>query len=249
MKNMIDNIKKKLHIRHWHEIGIYLMLYDIFAVCFSYFAALWIRFDGRITQIPTEYSTPYRQFILIYAAICVVVFSMFRLYHSIWRFASYSELNRVTWSSIVTTIIHVIGITVFFERMPISYYIFGAVIQFVMIVGLRFSYRFVLLEREKREIYRKRKDAKNVMIIGAGAAGQMILREIMHSHEIEDVAACIIDDNPNKWGRSMEGIPVVGGRDSILYAANKYKIEKIYIAIPSAKAEDKREILNICKDV
>lgn len=248
MKELLQKIKGKWNIKHWQEVGIYLLIYDFLAVCLSYFLALWIRFDGMFDRIPKEYLNPYKEFILIYAVICLVVFMGFRLYHSIWRFASYSELNRVTWATIVTATLHIILMTMFFERMPLSYYIFGAVIQFVLIIGIRFSYRFILLERSRRENSRKRKSLSNVMIIGAGSAGQMILREILHAEETEDNPCCIIDDNPNKWHRSIDGVPVVGGRDSILLAAEKYKIDKIYMALPSAKAEDKRELLNICKE-
>lgn len=248
MSTLLKKTKEKLNILHWQSVGIYLMIYDFAAVCVAYFLALWLRFDGRISMIPRQYLNPYREFIFIYAVICVIVFYLLRLYHSIWRFASYNELNRVTWSSIITTIIHVILITAFYARMPLSYYIFGSVIQFVLILGIRFSYRFILLERSKRDSYFKKRNVKNVMVIGAGSAGQMILRELMHSNDTEDRACCIIDDNPNKWNRSVEGVPVVGGRDSILYAVEKYKIEKIYMAIPSAKPDEKREILNICKE-
>ena len=243
-----DGIRKEFKFMHWHKVSFVLLAYDFIAVCFAYFAGLWLRFDGRFSMIPRSYLEPYAQFIVIYAAICIVVFTCLRLYNTIWRFASYNELSRVMWASFITSIIHIVGITVFFQRMPISYYLFGAVIQFVLVLGVRFSYRFILLERSKREAYLKKADAKKVMIIGAGSAGQMILREIMHSGETEDRAVCIIDDNPNKWHRDVEGVPVVGGRDSIMYAVGRYGVEKIYVAIPSAKAEEKRDILNICKE-
>ena len=240
------SLKRKF--QHWHKIGVFLTIYDMFAAAFSYFAALWIRFDGHISLIPREYMQPYREFIPLYVLICIVVFIALRLYNSIWRFASYNELSRVIWASVITGSLHALLMSLFYKRMPLSYYLFGVVIQFIMVLGIRFSYRFILLERSKRDSYIKRANAKRTMVIGAGAAGQMILRELMHSNQTEDRACCIIDDNPNKWGRNVEGIPVVGGRDSILYAVNKYKIEKIYVAIPSAKAEEKREILNICKE-
>lgn len=243
-----DGIKREFKMMHWHKISFVLMAYDFIAVCAAYFIGLWLRFDGRFSMIPKEYLMPYAQFIIIYAAICLVVFTALRLYNTIWRFASYNELSRVMWSSFITCIIHIVGITVFFKRMPISYYLFGAVIQFVLILGVRFSYRFILLERGKREAYLKKADAKKVMIIGAGSAGQMILREIMHTSEADDRVVCIIDDNPNKWHRDVEGVPVIGGRDSIMYGVGRYGVEKIYVAIPSAKAEEKREILNICKE-
>ena len=236
---------KNRKLKHWHLISIWMVLYDVIAVIVSYFAALWLRFDCRYSLIPEQYFDPYLAFVPIYAVICIVVFWGLRLYKSIWRFASYNELGRVMTSSVITTLIHIVGITVFFTRMPISYFLFGAIIQFVAILGIRFSYRFILLVRGKRAT---NADAKKVMIIGAGSAGQMIIRELMHSREVSDNIRCIIDDNPNKWGRDVEGIPVVGGRDEILKNVEKYGIDKIYVAIPSASAVDKREILNICKE-
>lgn len=241
-------VKKGFKVLHWHRVSAYLVVYDFIAVCASYFLALWFRFDCKFTEIPREYLDPYMKFIFIYAGICIVVFFFLRLYHSIWRFASYKELVRISWASVITALIHIVGITLFFKRMPISYYIFGAMLQFVLITGVRFSYRFVLLEREKHVSYARSMGAKKVMIIGAGAAGQTILRELIHAKETSDVAACIIDDNPNKWGREIDGVPVIGGRDSILFGVGKYGIEKIYVAIPSASAESKRDILNICKE-
>lgn len=243
-----DRLKRKFEIMQWYKISFVLATYDFFAVCIAYFAGLWLRFDGRFSMIPKGYLIPYAQFIIIYAVICIVVFTALRLYNTIWRFASYNELSRVIWASLITCVIHVVGITVFYERMPISYYIFGAVIQFALIIVARFSYRFILLERSKREAYLRRADAKKVMIVGAGSAGQIILREITHSHEAEDRVVCIIDDDPKKWHRDIDGIPVIGGRDSIMYGVGRYGVEKIYVAIPSAKAEEKREILNICKE-
>ena len=229
------------------RLSVYIILYDIVAVCISYLAALWIRFDGQFTLIPTYYLNAYKEFIAIYAMICVIVFFAMRLYHSIWRFASYKEFHRVTISSVLTAVIHTVLITVFYQRMPLSYYIFGAVIQFILIMGIRFSYRFIVLSSSIRK-RQDNSDTRRVMIVGAGSAGQMILREVMHSKETSDKVCCIIDDDNNKWGLEIEGVPIIGGRDSILLGAEKYKIDKIYVAIPSAKNEDKREILNICKE-
>ncbi len=246
-REIFEEMKGK-KIKHWHIITMWLVAYDVVAVVLSYFAALWLRFDCRFSLIPENYFNAYKGFILIYVVLCIGVFVALRLYNTIWRFASYNELARVMVASFITAIIHVIGITVFFERMPISYYFFGAGIQFVLVIGIRFSYRFVLLERGRRERYQGNVDMKNTMVIGAGAAGQMIIRELMHSKETGTNVKCIIDDNPNKWGRDVEGIPVVGGRDEILKSVEKYGIEKIYVAIPSASAIDKRDILNICKE-
>lgn len=239
---------KKFKMLHWQKVSFYLALYDVFAVCASYFLALWFRFDCQFGSIPISYLTPYLQFIPIYAIFCIVVFSAMRLYNSIWRFASYKELSRVMISTLITSLFHMVIITLGYRRMPLSYYLFGMVIQFIFVLAVRFSYRFILLERERRTNFAKDREASRVMLIGAGSAGQMILRDIMHSNETTDKVCCIIDDNRNKWNRDMDGVPVIGGRDEILFGVQKYKIDKIYVAIPSCNPEDKREILNICKE-
>lgn len=132
--------------------------------------------------------------------------------------------------------------------MPLSYYVFGIMIQFALTLGVRFSYRFVLLERSRQRKSEEIAKAKRVLLIGAGKAGQMILRDIKTAKELKDIVCCIIDDNPNKWGRYVEGVPVIGGRDDILSAVDRFKIEKIVLAVPSASAQEKRDILNICKE-
>ena len=155
---------------------------------------------------------------------------------------------RVIISSGITGVFQIVAITAIFQRMPISYYVFGMFIQFILILAIRFAYRFVLLERSKRERATQKAMASRVMLIGAGAAGQMILRDIHNAKEVNEWVCCIIDDNHNKWGRYIDGIPIVGGREDILLNVEKYKIEKIYVALPSASAEQRRDILDICKE-
>ena len=132
--------------------------------------------------------------------------------------------------------------------MPISYYIIGVSIQFLLVLVVRFAYRFILLERSKREKATQKALASRVMLIGAGAAGHMILRDIHGAKEVNEWVACISDDNPNKWGRYIDGVPIVGGRENILLNVEKFKIEKTYLAIPSASAIERRDILDICKE-
>ena len=145
----------------------------------------------------------------------------------------------------VTSIVYTISVTGFILRMPVSYYLSGLLIQFTLTLGVRFSYRFILLLRAKKD------DAgieKRVMLIGAGNAGQMILRDIRNTKEIDEKVYCFIDDDENKWDRYIDDVPVFGGRDRIMEAVDKFKIEKIYVALPSARPEDKREILRICNE-
>ena len=225
-----------------------LLVYDVMAVNIAWFFALWLRFDCKYSGIPWDYLDAFLRFSPIYTALCILVFWRARLYKSIWRFASYNELLRVACSSVMTFLFHTVGITVLFARMPISYYFIGAILQFLLTLGIRFSYRFILLERSIRQKHVENINLRHVMLIGAGNAGQIILRDMMKAKEITDKVCCIIDDNSNKWNRFIEGVPVVGGREDILANVAKYKIDKIFIAIPSATAEEKRDILNICKE-
>ena len=235
-----------IKIRHWKIIALYLLVYDVIVINASWFFGLLLRFDLRYSSIPPEYLNAYLKFAPFYTLFTVIVFYIFRLYNSIWRFASFSELNRILGATGVTTLFHVIGITAFLHRMPVSYYVVGAVTQFCLVTAIRFSYRFVILEKARRD--KNLKSVHNAMIIGAGAAGLVILKELKVSNDANARPLCVIDDNPNKWGRVMDGIPIVGGRDNILESVKKYNIDQILFAIPSATAEQKRDILNICKE-
>lgn len=233
-------------IQHWHVVSMWLMMFDVAAICLSYFAALWIRFDCHFQEIPREYFKSYYYYILIYAAFCVLVFYGLRLYRSIWRFASYSELCRMGAATVITASCYILGMSLFVQRMPVAYYLFGIVLQFLLTIGVRFAYRFVLLLRGRNNT--EVKNEKHVMLVGAGAAGQMILRDIKSAKETDEQVCCFIDDNSNKWNRYIDGVPVVGGRENIMEACKKYKIQKIYITMPSASPAEKREILNICNE-
>lgn len=241
-KSPLKNFKQGLE--HWQIITIFLMLYDFVSIVLSYFLALWIRFDCKYTQIPDEYFYAYLKFIPMYAIFCLVVFWCLRLYNSIWRFASFTELSRVVGSTILTGIVHTVVITLFIMKMPISYYVWGLAFQFMFVIAIRFSYRFILLQRKNNKVGSA--SLSKVMLIGAGESGQMILRDIKHSDKLSEEVVCIIDDNPNKWNRNMDNVPVVGGRDTIIENVAKYNIDKIYLAIPSASKSDRKAILNIC---
>lgn len=247
--NNIDTPRKKKKVfEHWHFITLLLIIYDLAVGVGSYFLALWLRFDCRFSLIPDYYLSALLKFTPIYLLATVLVFWFLRLYQSIWRFASYVELKRIALASVLLCIFHTAFITILFQRMPISYYLFGFVFQFFFTLVIRFSYRFVLLERGKRAKANQKLTASRVMLIGAGAAGQLILRDLHNAKEVNNCVCCIIDDNQNKWGRFIDGVPIVGGRDDILLNVEKYNIEKIFLAIPSASAAQRRDILDICKE-
>ena len=242
---------KSLHIgkwtiEHWQIISVLLMVYDFIAVCAAYFLALWLRFDGLIRSIPQRFFQPYIQFILPCAAVSVVIFLLLRMYNSMWRFASFTEFIRTLIGSFISSVLHTVLITVLFRRMPLSYYLVGAGIQFILLVMIRFSFRFIQILKRRSELVET--GTKRIMLIGAGNAAQAILKEMSRAEEITDKVVCIIDDNPNKWRRYMDGIPIIGGRDEILKAAQEYKVDEILLAIPSATVQQKRDILSICNE-
>ena len=226
-------------------MSILLAVYDIMAVNVSYFLALLFRFDGFFSQIPDYYVRAYVKFIPIYTILCLVIFYASKMYQSVWQYASFNELARTCIGSTVASLLHILLITVIYYRMPISYYLWGSCFQMILLVAARFSYRFLLLEIRR---VRSSDGSHNVMVIGAGGAGQTIIRSIVRNRLSGDKVVCIIDDNPNKWNRYIDGIPIVGGRDDIMHFVEKYDIDKIYIAIPSASKENKRDIINICSE-
>lgn len=235
----------KRKFEHWQVVRLLLMVYDFAAVIVSFGIALWLRFDCKVTSIEPQYLTTYTKTIIIYALFCLVVFWFLRLYKSIWRFASYSELMRVILATVVTGVIYTGSLLIFNLHMPVSYYVIGITVQFIATLGIRFFYRFVLLLRGRTN---NEVQKKNVMIIGAGSAGQMLFRDIKHAKETNETVACFIDDNPNKWDRYIDDVPVFGSRDHILEAVDKFNIEKIYVAVPSANPQDKRDILRVCNE-
>ena len=243
--NMQEDLRCKKRIEHWEVVTGILMVYDFMTICFSYLLALLVRFDFKFSSIESQYLQGCYKSVVFYALFCVALFWFLKLYKSIWRFASYSELLRVILATAISGLIYPLTMNLFVGGMPASYYVIGVVCQFCFTLGVRFSYRFILLLRSRTS---KKQSETNVMLIGAGSAGQMIQRDIVGAREINEKVACFIDDNPNKWGRYIDNVPVYGGRDTIMEAVKKFDIKKIYVAIPSAKPQDKRDILRVCDD-
>ncbi|MBQ1605492.1 MAG: RnfABCDGE type electron transport complex subunit C [Bacteroidales bacterium] len=218
-----------------------LMIYDIIAVNLSYFLALLLRFDLKYTKIDQTYMDAFKQSAPIYTVFCIIVFMLLKLYRSIWRFASYIELMRIMAACFITTAFNCIFVTVAFVRMPLVYYVFGAILQCVFLLVARFSYRLFLVIYEAK-LKSKVKDVPKIMIIGAGSAGQMILRDINRSDYTDERVACVIDDDESKWGRYIEEVPVVGGRDEIMAAAKKYGITVMPLKVKYPQGGEKQLI-------
>ena len=167
-KKIPESFLHKPLIAHWQVISALLLAYDAVSVSVSFLIALWLRFDCRFTLIPQEYYSAWLRFIPYYAVICLAIFWGFKLYQSIWRFASFNELERIILANTIAGLVHIVGITLLVYRMPISYYAMGIVLQTIFVVGIRFAYRFVLLLRGVRG--KRGRGVHRVMLIGAGEA-------------------------------------------------------------------------------
>lgn len=234
-----------------------LFFYDAFVVNFSYLLALWFRFDCQISALlndAPEYINAWLWFAPINTVLCLVIFSAFKLYHSIWTFASYREFFNVAYATVASFLVHTIGITLFVKvvdlplsRMPYTYHIFGIILQFIFVLSIRFSYRFILLERSRRAIANSSKSSR-VMLVGAGAAGRMVLHDMNLVTDAKDKVVCLVDDNPYKIGKYIDGLCISGNRHDIPKLVDKFNVDKIYITIPTISPKDKKEILEICKE-
>jgi len=231
-----------------HTIDALLTVYDLGVAFLSFFLALWFRFDCRISELPAVYMENWLRIAPIYGVLTVAVHCIMRLYQSIWRFAGLAELKRILGAAAILFPLHLGLCFGIFGAMPISYFVVGSFIQIILVCCSRFFYRFVAVR--KLEQMKRAQDIRSsrVMLIGAGSAGQAILRDISNAEDVNEIVCVIIDDDKKKHGRYLEGVPIAGGREDILFYAEKYKIEKIYLTMPEASAEERRDILDICKE-
>ena len=142
---------KRRMLEPWQIMSLLMAAYDFVAIHGAFLLALLARFDFKFGEIPDAFWLPYTRFITVYALGALVVFWFFRMYRSLWAYASFAELVRALEACLITGVAHIIGITVLFGRMPLSYYFGGVLLQTVLVVGIRFSYRFILYERSKRQ--------------------------------------------------------------------------------------------------
>ena len=234
-------------------ISLALVVFDILAINLSYLFALWFRFDCKASMIPMHYLDGWLRSAPAFTIVTIILFAVMRLYSSRWQFAGSNELVRAVLACVLSTASHVVISRIalisapLIWRMPVSYFAIGGVLETFAVVGVRFSYRLFRLLFHHIDIADDSQPL-NVMVIGGGDAGRMIVNELNHSRQIRRRVRCVIDDNPKKQGRFLCGIPVVGGRDGIMSAVERFEIEQIIFAIPTASPEEKRDILNICKE-
>ena len=227
---------------------IALILLDIMSIVVAAFTALYIRFDFSFNGIPSEYLQKFERIIPYSIIITLVFFAIWKLYKSVWRYASATELLNIVFATTCASVGQIIICHLLNEKMPRSYYVLYWFLLFGMTCIIRFSYRILRLINSKRSEFSGKKERNNVMLIGAGAAANAILKEIETSRYLNLNAKCIIDDNSGCHGKFLRGVPIVGGRNKSIDAVGEYGIDEIIFAIPSASTRVRKEILDICKE-
>ncbi len=225
-----------------------LVVMDIMAIMISSFASLYIRYEFSFRSIMPEFMTNFERLLPINICAALVFFVAWKLYRSVWRYASATELINIVFATTCAAVVQVIVSVVTSWRMPRSYYFLYWILLFGMVSCIRFSYRILRLFRSKYRENSGRSEKSTVMLIGAGAAANAILKEIEASQHLNLTVKCIIDDQPGCHGKFMRGVPIVGARDKIAEAAEQYEIDEIIFAIPSANTSTRKEILDICKE-
>ena len=233
-------------IRHKFDLrALFIMLMDALGVAVAMGLALWARFDFNVSQVPARYVTMWLRYLPVDIVLTIAIFLLFRMYRFVWRFVS---IRDVTFMVIAVLVAFAVtdGLRYALQvRLPRSVQFMQLVLEEVLLVGIRCGMRFWELLKSLP----RRKNAQadeRIMLIGAGEGGRALAREILSNRHISARICCAIDDNEAKWGKFLEGIPIVGGRDAILYAARKEDVTDIIFAIPSASLETRKEILGIC---
>ncbi len=224
---------------------IILLIYDIVAIITASLLALVIRFEGNYSAIPKEYLSRSLQYIVIVIGITLVIFWYFRLYSSLWTYAGATELINIAVACMLSTGVQMSVMMLFDMRMPRSYYVLYGGGLLVLVFFSRYSYRGIrtLIKQNMGE-----KHCSRVLLVGAGAAGHMLVREIQNNNNVNKRVICIVDDAKSKEGSYLHGVKVAGSRRDIPALVKKYKIDEIIIALPSAPAKEIKKILDICKE-
>ncbi len=226
-----------------------LIIYDIISVIGASYLALLMRYSFDMSEIPPHFIGPINRFLPVNILITLIVLYIFRMYHSLWAFAGETELQNLVISSVISAVCYSVGIQFFRvpgqQAVPSSYYFLYVFMLISFIFVSRFSYRFFRSLKHKQQ---NKNNSISVMVIGAGEAANIIIKEIVNSNFSTMVIRCIIDDDKGKWGRFIQGIKVVGGRDKIIECADIFGIDEIIVAMPSITRSELSEILDICKE-
>ena len=230
----------------WHMRVILLLAGDIIAIMLSSFLALWLRFELVFADIDRIFLESIYQYAVINIICTIAIFYAFHLYTSLWKYASVNELVNITLAVVISGIVNAVGMRAFQNPVPRSYDILYTMFLLAMMIGIRFFYRFVRFMKTEYFI-RNRKEMSNVMVIGAGDAGAAIVKELRLNETLKRRVCCMIDDDPAKKGKYVQGCLVVGGKKDIISAVERYGITQIIIAMPSAPKSTIKEIVDLCQ--
>lgn len=224
----------------WHSISkdLWIVILDIIAVNASYFLALLIRFyvNGEFRHTVSYYLTDFWHFAPFYTILAIICFAAFGLYGGMWRYAGINDMNRIIGASVITTVIQVIGTCLFVRRMPITYYVIGALLQFLLVSLIRFGYRILLVEKKK--ISSRNIPVVPTMIIGAGEVARKAIR---HLEDTPFRATVVVDQK--SAGKTLDGVSIVSD-----YTTAMNSVRAVFIADPSLKPEERKDIKEKCEE-
>lgn len=223
---------------------VILMIMDMAAMCLSSFLGLFIRFDMNMAKIPPEYSQAVSYYTICYLIITIIIFFLFHMYSTMWSVAGIREVAHIIAACGLASLFQLAGMTLLQHRVPRSYFVICFVALCTFEVAIRLSYRIgkTLFASNNFE-----KSGKRIMIVGAGTSGSVILKEMTTSKYIDGYVVCFVDDDKNKAGKILNGVSVAGNRDDIPSLVKTYQVDEIYIAMPSASAKQRKDIIEICR--
>ena len=225
------------------RMGI-LMAADVLALCLASFLGLFVRFDLNISRIPPEYARAALEFLPYYILASLVIFFLARMYSTMWSVAGVREALHVVAACGLASLVQIAGMVLLQLSVPRSFFLVSFTALCAEELGIRLSYRVVISLFGNHS----KKAAKRIMIVGAGTSGSVILKEMTTSSLVNGCVVCFVDDDKNKAGKFLNGVPVAGNRNDIPRLAEEYKIDEIYIAIPSASAKERKAIIEICRE-
>lgn len=241
--------RKLIYIR-WVLLRLGMMVFDIFAVNAAYYLALLVRFyvNFEFNIWAVRYVPAFLEFAPYYTVGSVIVFALFGLYNSLWKYASLSDMNRIIGASAVTCLFHILGTLMFVMRMPITYYALGAAFQFVLLTISRFSYRLVVIERDKFSKIRSH-SVVNVLVVGLGESSRTVIKHLDRDPDSMAKPVCVIDISNTEFSGTMAGVPVLGGTNKIPAAVKKYQVDRVLLADTAVPPEVRNAVKEICSDL
>lgn len=224
---------------------IFLVIADVILVNIASLLSLLIRMDFSFAAVYAEhYFDHWVEYSLLFSALSVLIFIPMKLYNSLWEFAGTEELLHIILSAFFIAFIQMILILLGLIRLPSSFPVLNGLLLAALILGYRFSYR-ILRERKRKKTTKSKQ--KRTMLIGAGSAGMLVLREFQTSENSLNRIVCIVDDDRRKLGQYLRNVKVCGTRKDIIHLAEEYRVEEIVFAIPAAPTRERKQILSICQ--